>query len=525
MRLFSYLSVAVLLVSGVVLTAYSPDLLSMVIVGFMCMITLAGCIYGLLPTISFTGGLLNGQNSIRKASGTEGSSAWVAALRIERFFQQKRLDKLFGEYREKVQHQRETGQIVSDIDEVLNEDVLALYTWRGVIAQIPGTLTGLGILGTFVGLLLGLRNISFVTVEAALGSVQSILAGIDTAFYTSIAGVILSILFNIINNVLRNIMNRETGLFLEEFHKTVIPTTDEQARYSSRREVRQILELLDRLPKNTGNGALTGEAMSGNGGNERVLMPQILDGLRKNEFTFFLQPRYELNTRKVIGAEALVRWKKADEEMVSPGIFVPALEDSGRISQMDLFVERSVLSFMEERYKKGQFIVPVSMNMSQMDFFDKDMMASVLLDVSNTDLPMDYTRFEVTETAYSTVASNNRNVLLDMKRIGVKFYLDDFGSGYSSFSTIRDYDFDVVKLDMGFVQKIGTTTKANAVIQAIIDMAHAIGSKVVAEGAETKEQVDALREMGCDYIQGFYFSKPLPQEEFEALLNAQYRED
>ena len=211
--------------------------------------------------------------------------------------------------------------------------------------------------------------------------------------------------------------------------------------------------------------------------------------------------------------------------MVSPGIFVPALEDSGRISQMDLFVERSVLSFMEERYKKGQFIVPVSMNMSQMDFFDKDMMASVLLDVSNTDLPMDYTRFEVTETAYSIVASNNRNVLLDMKRIGVKFYLDDFGSGYSSFSTIRDYDFDVVKLDMGFVQKIGTTAKANAVIQAIIDMAHAIGSKVVAEGAETKEQVDALREMGCDYIQGFYFSKPLPQEEFEALLNAQCRED
>ena len=251
----------------------------------------------------------------------------------------------------------------------------------------------------------------------------------------------------------------------------------------------------------------------------------ISNALEKHEFQVYYQPVYDAFSGEIASAEALVRWKKADGEMVSPGIFVPALEDSGRISQMDLFVERSVLSFMEERYKKGQFIVPVSMNMSQMDFFDKDMMASVLLDVSNTDLPMDYTRFEVTETAYSTVASNNRNVLLDMKRIGVKFYLDDFGSGYSSFSTIRDYDFDVVKLDMGFVQKIGTTTKANAVIQAIIDMAHAIGSKVVAEGAETKEQVDALREMGCDYIQGFYFSKPLPQEEFEALLNAQYRED
>ena len=225
MKLFSYLSVAVLLLSSIALAAYSPDLLSALIVGLMCIIALAGCIHGLLPTISITGGLLNGQKSIRKASETEGSSAWVAALQIERFFQQKTLDRLFEDYREKVQHQRETGQIVSDLDEVLNEDVLALHTWKGVIAQLPGTLTGLGILGTFVGLLLGLRGISFVTVEAALGSVQSILAGINTAFYTSIAGVILSILFNITNNVLRNIMNRETGLFLEEFHKSVIPTT------------------------------------------------------------------------------------------------------------------------------------------------------------------------------------------------------------------------------------------------------------------------------------------------------------
>lgn len=243
--------------------------------------------------------------------------------------------------------------------------------------------------------------------------------------------------------------------------------------------------------------------------------------LEKKEFHVYYQPVYDAFSGEIASAEALVRWIREDGTMVSPGIFVPALEDSGRISQMDLFVERSVFSFLEERYHKGQFIVPVSVNMSQMDFFDKDMMASVFVDVSNTDLPVDYTRIEVTETAYSMVASNNRNVLLNMKNIGVKFYLDDFGSGYSSFSTIRDYDFDVVKLDMGFVQKIGTTARANAVIQAIIDMAHAIGSKVVAEGAETKEQVDALRDMKCDYIQGYYFSKPLSEEEFEALLNEQ----
>ena len=186
---------------------------------------------------------------------------------------------------------------------------------------------------------------------------------------------------------------------------------------------------------------------------------------------------------------------------------------------MDLFVERTVKEFLEQRFAEKLPIVPVSMNMSQMDFYDKDMMAAVLLDVSNTIVPMDFTRFEVTETAYSTVAENNRNALLDMKRIGVKFYLDDFGSGYSSFSTIRDFDFDVIKLDMGFVQKIGTSIKADGVIWSIITMAHTIGTKVVAEGAETQEQVDFLKDCGCDYIQGYYYSKPLPEHEFAELLN------
>lgn len=267
--------------------------------------------------------------------------------------------------------------------------------------------------------------------------------------------------------------------------------------------------------------AVFDESMSSSYMERNDALRDLSHALEKNEFHVYYQPVYDAFSGEIASAEALVRWIREDGTMVSPGVFVPALEDSGRISQMDLFVERSALSFLEERYNKGQFIVPVSVNMSQMDFFDKDMMASVFVDVSNTDLPVDYTRIEVTETAYSMVASNNRNALLNMKNIGVKFYLDDFGSGYSSFSTIRDYDFDVVKLDMGFVQKIGTTAKANAVIQAIINMAHAIGSKVVAEGAETKEQVDALRDMKCDYIQGYYFSKPLSEKEFEALLNEQ----
>ena len=514
MRLFSYLSVAVLLVSSVVLTAYSPDLLSMVIVGFMCMIALAGCIYGLLPTISFTGGLLNGQNSIRKASGTEGSSAWVAALRIERFFQQKRLDKLFGEYREKVQHQRETGQIVSDIDEVLNEDVLALYTWRGVIAQIPGTLTGLGILGTFVGLLLGLRNISFVTVEAALGSVQSILAGIDTAFYTSIAGVILSILFNIINNVLRNIMNRETGLFLEEFHKTVIPTTDEQARYSSRREVRQILELLDRLPKNTGNGVLTGEAMSGNGGNERVLMPQILDGLRKNEFTFFLQPRYELNTRKVIGAEALVRWNHPALGEISPAVFIPVLENNGYITKLDQKIWEDVCAMIRRWIDEGIKPLAISINVTKTDLLAMDVVEIFDELLKKYRIPPKYLNIDIAENAYKEVYGIVSEVEKSLQQKGFRIALDGFDGDYMGLHSVGEIGADVLKLDLRSLNK----EKKSGSVQDVFDRAKTLRLTLTAEGIESMEQLSLLRKCGCTEGQGYVFSRPLSIEEFEKIL-------
>lgn len=246
----------------------------------------------------------------------------------------------------------------------------------------------------------------------------------------------------------------------------------------------------------------------------------LKNALERQEFKVYYQPVYNVKTKRIASAEALIRWERSDGQMVSPGAFIPVLEDSGRISQMDLFVEQSVVSFLEKRHGEGKHIVPVSINMSRMDFYDKNMITTVLQDISNTTVPVDYTRFEVTETAYSSVAENNQNALRDFKNIGIKFYLDDFGSGYSSFSTLRDYDFDVVKLDRGFIQKIGESSKVNAVIKSIIDMTHSMGAQVVAEGAETEEQVEFLTTCGCDYIQGFFFSRPLCREDFERLLDA-----
>lgn len=246
----------------------------------------------------------------------------------------------------------------------------------------------------------------------------------------------------------------------------------------------------------------------------------LKNAMERQEFKVYYQPVYNVKTKRIASAEALIRWERSDGQMVSPGAFIPVLEDSGRISQMDLFVEQSVVAFLEKRHGEGKHIVPVSINMSRMDFYDKNMITTVLRDIANTTVPVDYTRFEVTETAYSSVAENNQNALRDFKNIGIKFYLDDFGSGYSSFSTLRDYDFDVVKLDRGFIQKIGESSKVNAVIKSIIDMTHSMGAQVVAEGAETEDQVEFLTTCGCDYIQGFFFSRPLCREDFEKLLDA-----
>ncbi len=261
------------------------------------------------------------------------------------------------------------------------------------------------------------------------------------------------------------------------------------------------------------------EAMRNQYKNRTDISRNLTKAINENEIIVYYQPVYDAKTHKIASAEALARWKRDTGEMVSPGLFIPALEESGRISELDLHIERKVVDFLERRHEKSKYIVPVSMNLSKMDFYDNNMLSEVMNDVYRTPLPADFTRFEMTETAYSNVTNNHHCILREMRDYGVLLYLDDFGSGYSSFSAIHDYDFDVIKLDMGFVRHIGESDRADNVVRTIISLAHSLGSKVVAEGAETKEQVKFLEENDCDYIQGYYFSKPLPEEEFAKLLD------
>lgn len=246
---------------------------------------------------------------------------------------------------------------------------------------------------------------------------------------------------------------------------------------------------------------------------------RILEALENNEFEVYYQPIYDAQSGVLASAEALIRWHHPDKGMISPGIFIPVLEESGHISKLDHFVADHVAKYLQARAKEGKITVPISVNLSWMDFYDKKMMKSIIEQVRDNKNPNIPPRFEITETSYAALRNREEEAIVSLRNAGSKLLLDDFGSGYSSFSTIRDYSFDIAKLDMGFVQQIGKGEKIKSIIHSIIDMFHHMNVKVIAEGVENETQLDFLRRHGCDYIQGFYFSKPLPQDEFEKLLD------
>lgn len=246
---------------------------------------------------------------------------------------------------------------------------------------------------------------------------------------------------------------------------------------------------------------------------------EFADAIENREFKVYYQPVMEAATGRIVSAEALVRWQHPVKGFVSPGVFLPTLEKDGHISELDWYVTSNVFRMMKERIQEKKSVVPVSVNLSWMDFYDEQRMEKTLGRFRDNELPKGLVRFEITETSYASLQENRRSVLDEMRSLGIKILLDDFGSGYSSFGMLKDYDFDILKLDMSFIRQIDNNEKVRSIIKSIIDMCHQLGIRVVAEGAETQEHVDFLWKKNCDYIQGYYYSKPLPEEEFLALLD------
>lgn len=250
------------------------------------------------------------------------------------------------------------------------------------------------------------------------------------------------------------------------------------------------------------------------------LAGELQEGIAKEQFKVYYQPVIDIKTGKIASAEALIRWIHPDKGFISPALFIPALEENGHISELDFYVLKKVWQFINDRCENNKFVVPISVNLSWMDFYDEIMMEKILkeMDRFRENGREHMARFEITETSYAAIRENRSGILESLRIKNAKILLDDFGSGFSSFGMLQDYDFDILKIDMSFIRKIGENPKTKSIVHSIIGMAHEIGIKTVAEGVETEEQVSFLRQSGCDYIQGYYYSKPLPEEEFVEFL-------
>lgn len=235
------------------------------------------------------------------------------------------------------------------------------------------------------------------------------------------------------------------------------------------------------------------------------------------EFEVWYQPKYDTVSNHVVGAEALVRWRK-EKELIPPFRFIPLFERNGMIAALDEYVFRNVCRQQKKWLDQGKKILPVSVNVSRASLFFGGI-ANRYEDILNSyGLSSEYVQLEITESA--TLENENIDELLEkFRNSGFRLLLDDFGNGYSSLATLNTMKFDILKLDKSLIDYIGDQN-GEEVIRHTVELAKYFGLNVIAEGVETKEQLLFLKEMKCDEIQGFYFSKPIPGVEFETLLGA-----
>ncbi len=253
--------------------------------------------------------------------------------------------------------------------------------------------------------------------------------------------------------------------------------------------------------------------------NQRLLN-DLRPALERRQFRVFYQPKYDVqcDPPRLSSAEALVRWQHPELGLILPGDFVPLFEGNGLIGVVDSFVwQQAVRQIVAWREKYG-FTLPVSVNLSRSDVFDATLIDRLRRLVDDNGLSYDDIMLEVTESAYVDNASLMLDTINDLRDLGFKIEMDDFGSGYSSLNMLSDMPFDVLKMDMRFVKNIEKNEVDLRLVKLILDIARYLEVMVVAEGVETQGQLELLREGGCDLIQGYYFSCPVPPDEFEALI-------
>ncbi|MCI8523280.1 MAG: EAL domain-containing protein [Lachnospiraceae bacterium] len=252
---------------------------------------------------------------------------------------------------------------------------------------------------------------------------------------------------------------------------------------------------------------------------EVEITSSIPKALANGEFKVFFQPKIETDTLHLMGAEALLRWQKPDGSYIYPDEFIPLIERSGQIVDVDYYVYREVFRFIAKRLQEGRKAVPISLNVSRVHLNKMHILEYVKELFEEYQIPYSMVEFELTESIYLDNTERALELIKGLHNMGTKVSMDDFGSGYSSLNLLSKLPIDIIKLDKVFLKEGDLQESDKIIISCVVDMAKKLQIMSLCEGVETMEQSNYLKEVGCQMQQGFYFSRPIPQEVFEKFID------
>ena len=249
------------------------------------------------------------------------------------------------------------------------------------------------------------------------------------------------------------------------------------------------------------------------------------EALAKGEFKPYLQPKWNMETDQICGAEALIRWVDATGHVIPPGDFIPVFEKNGFIENVDFYMLEEICSYIRRMIDEGREVYPVSINQSRYLLYDPNYILRVQEIMLKYKVPKGLIELEITETVFFNEKERMLEVMRNLKEFNMNLSIDDFGSGYSSLNLLRDIPFDVLKIDRGFLDESVQSESGKWILRKIVEMAEGLNLKVICEGVETHEQVEMLLDIGCIYAQGFLYSRPVPLDDFVEMYNVPMDED
>lgn len=251
---------------------------------------------------------------------------------------------------------------------------------------------------------------------------------------------------------------------------------------------------------------------------EQELTQHMDQAIKENQFEIYFQPVNSLKKGKMVSAEALVRWNHPTKGFISPGLFIPLFEKNGFITELDFYVWDRVCAQIKEWLEKFDYVVPVSINISRIDTYNPKMVEYIVSLIEKYDISPEYLKLEVTESAYTDNPENLLKLTKKLQGLGFLVLMDDFGSGFSSLNVLKDFPVDVLKIDLRFLFDFKSRGRGANILTTVVKMSQLLKMDTIVEGVETDEQLEFMRNIGCDSIQGYYFDKPLPKAIFEERL-------